>query len=82
MPFKRLESIMSIMGLAVERGDKVSAEKYLKKVGDTPEANNARGCLAVQKEDYQAAKEYFEKAVKGGLKKAQENLDKVNKVLE
>ena len=68
--------------IAIERGDKVSAEKYLKKVGDTPEANNARGCLAVQKEDYQAAKEYFEKAVKGGLKKAQENLDKVNKVLE
>ena len=66
---------------AIERGDKVSAEKYLLKAGDSAEANNARGCLAAMKEDYQTAKQYFEKAVAGGLKEAQENLDKVNQSL-
>ena len=67
---------------AIERGDKVSAEKkYLLKAGDSAEANNARGCLAAMKEDYQTAKQYFEKAVAGGLKEAQENLDKVNQAL-
>ena len=57
---------------AIERGDKVSAEKYLLKAGDSAEA---------MKEDYQTAKQYFEKAVAGGLKEAQENLDKVNQAL-
>ena len=66
---------------AIERGDKVSAEKYLLKAGDSAEANNARGCLASMKEDYQTAKQYFEKAIAGGLKEAQENLDKVNQAL-
>lgn len=66
---------------AIERGDKVSAEKYLLKAGDSAEANNARGCLAAMKEDYQTAKQYFEKAIAGGLKEAQENLDKVNQAL-
>lgn len=66
---------------AIERGDKVSAEKYLLKAGDSAEANNARGCLAAMKEDYQTAKQYFEKAVAAGLKEAQENLDKINQAL-
>lgn len=59
----------------------MSAEKYLLKAGDSAEANNARGCLASMKEDYQTAKQYFEKAIAGGLKEAQENLDKVNQAL-
>ncbi|EKC73507.1 immunoreactivesantigen, partial [human gut metagenome] len=53
----------------------------LLKAGDSAEANNARGCLASMKEDYQTAKQYFEKAIAGGLKEAQENLDKVNQAL-
>lgn len=60
--------------VAIDRGDKVSAEKYLKKVGDRPEAENARGCLAVLNEDYETAKKYFEKAANAGLKEAKDNL--------
>ncbi len=44
--------------------------------------DNTRGCLAVLNEDYVAAKQYFQKAVAGGLKGAQENLNKVNKIVE
>ena len=33
------------------------------KAGDSAAANNARGCLAAMKEDYQTDKQYFEKAV-------------------
>lgn len=67
---------------AIDRGDKVSAEKYLKKAGNSAEAENARGCLATLNEDYDSAKLYFQKAVNGGLKEAQENLDKINKFTE
>lgn len=63
--------------IAIEREDKVSAEKYLQKAGDSAEADNARGCLAVLKEDYQTAKAYFAKAAAAGLKGAQDNLDKI-----
>lgn len=68
--------------IAIEREDKVSAEKYLQKAGDSAEADNARGCLAVLKEDYQGAKTYFAKAAAAGLKGAQENLDKILKYLQ
>ena len=67
---------------AIDRGDKISAEKYLKKAGTGAEVDNARGCLAVLNEDYEAAKQYFQKAVAGGLKGAQENLNKLNKIVE
>lgn len=67
---------------AIERGDKVRAEKYLKKAGTGTEVDNTRGCLAVLNEDYEAAKQYFQKAVAGGLKGAQENLNKLNKIVE
>ncbi len=62
---------------AIERKDKVSAEKYLSKAGDSAEAENAWGCLDVLKEDYDSAKVHFQKAVSGGLKEAQSNLDKM-----
>ena len=62
---------------AIERGDKVSAEKYLKKAGNGAEADNARGCLAVMNEDYETAMTFFEKASAAGLKGAQENLEKI-----
>ena len=67
---------------AIDRSDKVSAEKYLKKAGDSAEADNARGCLAALNEDYESAKNYFQKAVNGGLTGAQENLDKMKKIVE
>ena len=62
---------------AINRGDKVSAEKYLQKAGTTAEAENARGCLDVLKEDYDSAKQHFETAAAQGLQAAQDNLKKL-----
>ncbi len=62
---------------AIDRGDKVSAENYLKKAGNGPEVDNAKGALAVLKNDYQTAKTYFEKADKAGLKEAKINLQEL-----
>lgn len=64
---------------ALNRGDKASAEKYLKKAGSRAEADNARGALAIMKQDYQNAKAYFEKAAQGGLKEAKANLQELLK---
>ncbi len=64
---------------AIDRGDQVNAEKYLKKAGNRPEADNARGALAILKNDYNTAKTYFEKAASHGLKEAKENLKELRK---
>lgn len=64
---------------ALNRGDKTSAEKYLKKAGSRAEADNARGALAILKQDYQSAKIYFEKAAQAGLKEAKVNLQELKK---
>lgn len=64
---------------AMNRGDKVSAEKYLKKAGNSPEADNAKGALAVLKKDYKTAKSYFEKASEKGLEEAKVNLKELLK---
>lgn len=64
---------------AIHRGDKVSAEKYLKKAGNRPEKDNALGALAVLKQDFQSAKTYFERAANAGLKEAKENLKELMK---
>ena len=65
--------------VALNRGDKVSAEKYLQKAGTSAEAENARGALAAMKQDYNTAKTHFEKAAKAGLAEAQANLEQLNK---
>lgn len=65
--------------VALNRGDKVSAEKYLQKAGTSAEAENARGALAAMKQDYNTAKTHFEKAANAGLAEAQANLAELNK---
>lgn len=65
--------------VAINRGDKANAEKYLKKAGNRPEADNARGALAVANEDYTSAKAYFEKASEAGLQEATKNLEELKK---
>lgn len=52
------------------------AAKLLEKAGDSPEANNARGIIAVHEGDFNAAKEYFKAA--GNLKEAVSNLREID----
>lgn len=63
--------------VALSRGDKESATAFLKLAGNSAEAQNARGILAVQNGDYNAAKQYFEAA--RTLPEAQKNLDELVK---
>lgn len=62
---------------AMRHGDNTSAERYLSKAGNTPEAIYARGALAIRKADYDAAEKYLEQAVKAGVKQAVETLEEL-----
>ncbi|MCD8297789.1 MAG: DUF3868 domain-containing protein [Prevotella sp.] len=62
----------------IEHGNIEAAEKYLEKAGDTAEAWNAKGVVAVQKGDSETAVQMFRKAADAGLEIAKENM----KVLE
>lgn len=64
---------------AIDRGDTVSAEQYLKKAGDSPQTDNAYGAVAVLKEDYKEAQTYFQKAADAGLEEAKANLKELLK---
>lgn len=64
---------------AIDRGDTVSAEQYLKKAGSSPQADNAKGAVAVLKKDYPTAKSYFQKAADAGLAEAKTNLQELLK---
>ncbi len=59
---------------ALSRQDITAAEQYLAKSGDSPEADYARGVLAVNKKDYEAARRFMTRAADQGLKQAEEAL--------
>ncbi len=63
---------------AISRNDLESARKYLEKVGDTPEANYARGMLYAKEKDYQQALVWLRKC---GTPKAQSAIDRINQIL-
>lgn len=63
---------------AMRRGDTVGAERYMPKVGDSPEADYTRGALAIRKKDYATARKYLKKAADAGLEQAKETLAELN----
>lgn len=68
---------LNAANVSLSRNDKVSAEKFLSRAGNSPEAQNTRGILAVQKEDYKAARTYFSQAAEKGLTEAKANLQEL-----
>ena len=70
LPVANLNAATAMM----ERGDYDRASDYLKRAGDTAEAEYSRGALAALLEDNEAAARYFEKAAGLGSKKASEAL--------
>lgn len=68
---------------AIERGDLVSAEKYLDRVNTTRgEAQNSRGILLMLKGDYDNAEAYFRRAQHAGIEDAVFNLEELAKKRE
>lgn len=60
--------------VALDGGDLGRAERYLKRAGNTPQAENARGALEVLRGNFDKARPHFQKAADAGLQEAVENL--------
>lgn len=61
----------------LQRRDVASAEKHLEKAGNSAEALNARGSLAVLKKDYQSARRLFLEAAAAGSEDAKANAERI-----
>lgn len=61
----------------LQKGDIASAEKHLEKAGNSAEALNARGALAVLKKDYQSARRLFLEAAAAGSEDAKANAERI-----
>ena len=59
---------------ALSQKDYDAARRYLDKAGTTPQANNARGVLAMQEGRIDEARAYFRQAADAGLLEAADNL--------
>ena len=61
----------------LQRRDIASAEKHLQKAGNSAEALNARGALAVMKKDYALARQLFADAATAGSADAKANANRI-----
>lgn len=61
----------------LQRCDVVLAEKHLQKAGNSAEALNARGALAVMKKDYALARQLFADAAAAGSDDAKANANRI-----
>lgn len=68
--------------VALDAGDASRAERYLKRAGSTPQAENARGALEVMRGHFAQAEPHFQAAVDAGLKEARENLSELKRRLQ
>ena len=68
--------------VALDGGDLGRAERYLKRAGNTPQAENARGALEVLRGNFDKARPHFQKAADAGLKEAVENLRELKRRLQ
>lgn len=65
----------------IQRGDMESAERHLKRAGNSAEANNARGALAVARKNYKQAKQLFDEAAVAGSAEAKANAKRIERIL-
>ena len=66
---------------AMSRGDMKSAERYLAKAGDTPQAIYARGVYAALKGQYEQAGKLFDEAARNGLTEATQALRQLEEII-
>lgn len=67
---------------AITRGDYASAERYLEKAGDTPQAIYTRGNLKASQGDFDSAIQYFERAAKLKVPEAPKAIEQTRKLME
>lgn len=67
--------------VALDGGDLGRAERYLKRAGNIPQAENARGALEVLRGNFDKARPHFQKAADAGLQEAVENLRELKRRL-
>lgn len=65
--------------VALMRGHYDRAERFLAKAGNSAQAENARGALALHNKDYAEARAHFNAAAQAGLAEANANLSEMNK---
>lgn len=65
----------------IQRGDMESAERHLKHAGNSAEANNARGAIAVARKNYKQAKQLFDEAAAAGSAEAKANAQRIERIL-
>ena len=65
---------------AMQRNDLISAEKYLAKAGNSPEATYARGNLAALQKNWAEAEKCFTQAKEAGVAEAAAALEQVNSI--
>lgn len=68
--------------VALDGGDLGRAERYLKRAGNIPQAENARGALEVLRGNFDKARSHFQKAADAGLQEAVENLRELKRRLQ
>ena len=68
--------------VALDGGDLGRAERFLKRAGNTPQAENARGALEVLRGNFDKARPHFQKAADAGLQEAVENLRELKRRLQ
>lgn len=68
--------------VALDGGELDRAERFLKRAGQTPQAENARGALEVQRGRFAEALPHFQKADQAGLPEAKENLKELQRRLQ
>lgn len=67
---------------AISAKDYQKAAEYLKKAGNSPDASEARGALAMCLGDLDAAQKYLEEAKAAGVQNAQRNLEILKRMRE
>ncbi|MDE7508569.1 MAG: tetratricopeptide repeat protein, partial [Muribaculaceae bacterium] len=65
---------------AMNRGNYAEAERYLGRAGDSPEAEYARGILALKTGDLDKAEELLRNARRAGIPEAQGALDEISRL--
>ena len=67
---------------ALNRGDLISADAYLKQAGNSAQAAYAKGVLAGMRENYNDALLYFRQAKSGGVQQADDAIAQIEKIIQ
>lgn len=71
---------LNAANIAMSRGDLKSAERYLQKAGDLPQATYARATLAALNKDFATAEKMFEEAARKGISDAEKMLKQMEEI--